>query len=465
MNLFQLVIKQMRQRALSTWLTLLSVMLGVALAVVIMLIQRESAKLFGQTDYGFDVLVGAKGSPLQLVLNTVYHIDRSPGNIPYSLYKDLSAGGKFFPLARTAIPIAVGDNYKSHRIVGTSPRLFGFDEDGVTRIAPDRAFEYRPGRKYQIAEGKLFHPKRFEAVIGAEISKLTGLKIGDKFRASHGLAETASPDEHNEEWKVTGILAPTQTAADRVLYIPLISFYAMSGHGDAMTAQSAIRQGADIATLNKPTTVPDDEEHHGGLDYTVNNDGDITINLPEKDLALSAVLVKTRGSAHAAFQLMYAINNGNTAAAVNPASVMREFFNTFLKPTTAAWGAVAYLVNLVAIVAILVSIYNSVSARMREVAILRALGATRRRILSIICLEAGLIGLVGALLGLAIGHGLGFVASGYLERSIGETLRWWIISPMEWWYVGGVALVAVLAGLVPALKAYRTSVAENLVAA
>ncbi|MDW8263655.1 MAG: hypothetical protein RMJ35_14090 [Phycisphaerales bacterium] len=134
MNLFQLVLKQMRQRALSTWLTLLSVTLGVGLAVAIMLIRRESAALFGQTDYGFDVLVGAKGSPLQLVMNTVYHIDRSPGNIPYSLYTDLIAGGKYFNFARTAIPMAVGDNYQGYRIVGTLPQLFGYSEDLSERI-------------------------------------------------------------------------------------------------------------------------------------------------------------------------------------------------------------------------------------------------------------------------------------------------------------------------------------------
>src|SRR6266481_4118499 len=89
MNLFQLVLKQMRQRALSTWLTLLSVLLGVALAVSIMIMRREAGNLFGQTDYGYDVIVGARGSPLQLVLNTVYQIDRSPGTIPYKLFEDL----------------------------------------------------------------------------------------------------------------------------------------------------------------------------------------------------------------------------------------------------------------------------------------------------------------------------------------------------------------------------------------
>src|SRR5205085_1314444 len=91
MNLFQLVTKQMRQRSLSTWLTLLSVLLGVALAVAIMILRREGQSLFAQTDYGYDILIGPpKGSPLQLTLNTVYHIDVSPGVIPYELYEDMA---------------------------------------------------------------------------------------------------------------------------------------------------------------------------------------------------------------------------------------------------------------------------------------------------------------------------------------------------------------------------------------
>src|ERR1700749_1619366 len=103
MNIFQLVAKQMRQRALSTWLTLLSVLLGVALAVAILILRREAGSLFGQTDYGYEVLIGKPGSALQLVVNTVYHIDKSPGNISYSVYDNLMRN----PLYRGYVRIAV----------------------------------------------------------------------------------------------------------------------------------------------------------------------------------------------------------------------------------------------------------------------------------------------------------------------------------------------------------------------
>src|SRR2546423_9685211 len=133
MNFFQIILKQMRQRSLSTWLTMLSVLLGVALAVAIMVLRREGQNLFAQTDFGYDIIIGPpKGSPLQLTLNTVYHMDKSPGNIPYSLYEDMARRGKAPPgrqdfgfFVKSAIPFMVGDSYNGHRIVGTSPQMFG----------------------------------------------------------------------------------------------------------------------------------------------------------------------------------------------------------------------------------------------------------------------------------------------------------------------------------------------------
>ena len=161
---------------------------------------------------------------------------------------------------------------------------------------------------------------------------------------------------------------------------------------------------------------------------------------------------------------MYQINNGQQALAVNPATEMRQFFNVFLEPSSQVLLLVSWLVTIVAAVGILVSIYNSVSARIREIAILRALGATRRRILTIICAEAGMIGLLGGVLGVIAGHLLGAGGSVYTERLVGEGINWIRIAPAEWVYLLVVVLIAVLAGLVPAMKAYRVPVATNLVA-
>jgi putative ABC transport system permease protein len=143
---------------------------------------------------------------------------------------------------------------------------------------------------------------------------------------------------------------------------------------------------------------------------------------------------------------------------------MREFFDTFLAGSTKILLLIAALVVVVAAASIMTTIYNSVSARRREIAILRALGATRVRILSLICFEAALVGLVGGIFGLIAGHALCGVGSGYLQKTVGEGIRWSMFSMDEVYYLLAVVAIAFIAGLVPALKAYTTPVATNLAA-
>jgi putative ABC transport system permease protein len=169
MNLVQLIIKNMRQRSLSTWLTLLSVMLGVGLAVAIMVMSRETESLFGQKEYGYDILIGKKGSKLQLVLNTIYHMDVSPGNIPMSVYGRLLKGGDLWKDARIAVPTVVGDTYQGkYRIVGTSPKLFGVDDRTGQPLGPDEVLNYKPDQSYQVDQGRVFAPNKLEAIIGSD---------------------------------------------------------------------------------------------------------------------------------------------------------------------------------------------------------------------------------------------------------------------------------------------------------
>jgi putative ABC transport system permease protein len=554
MNLFQLVLKQMRQRALGTALTLLSVMLGVALAVAVLLMKRESGRLFGQTDFGYEVLVGPpKGSPLQLTLNTVYHMDRSAGNVPYAVYEDLARRkrepGKpyYAPYVRLAVPFMVGDSYNGRRIVGTSPAMFGFDEDGKPlegydakgRLLPNyqdadvpdderdanrpvagAAMKFRRDKKYVFAEGRSFAARKLEAVIGSDVAQTEHLKVGSTFKATHGMpAPGEVPDVHALEWTVVGILEPTHTANDRVLFIPFITLYAIEEHSSGLIKQAMIKAGINPDALtpeqvgpvleklgfdlkeipasvlkkfkmaapratSRPAPAPSDDllkpiappppaaaaegkrEHDEEEPpaYHLDDKGNVLPDLPQDEWEVSAILVKTRGPFQTS-RLLYDLQVGRQdAAAANPASVMREFFETFLRGSIVLLVALAALVSVVAAIGILVSIYNSVSARQKEIAVLRALGATKRRILTIICVEAGLIGLIGGALGLVAGHALAGVGSIYFERTAGESINWLTPSRDELQYLAVVVLIAVLAGLVPALKAYRTPVATNLVA-
>lgn len=479
MNSFQLVLKQMRQRALSSWLTLLSVTLGVGLAIAIMVFQREGEALFSQADFGYDIIVGPKASPLQLVLNTIYHLDVSPGNIPYSIYEQMTA--PTHPFVRNAIPYAVGDEFQGHRIVGTIDRAFANSFDGKPLNKP---LQYRKDKVFEFAEGRPFHPQKFEAVIGSEVASRTGMKLGSKFRAQHDAGSSAiEKEEHEEQWEVVGILKQTKTANDRIIFIPLVSFYAIPKHEQYLEQleqfqkqMDAMNQGKPLpAPTPKPTTkpaasgelltdAPKEGAHHEHEEaYEMNADGTINLKLEKEKWKVSAILVQSRGG----FQnqmLIYQFKNRTDAMAVNPAMEMRTFYDTFFKGSSTLLLVISLLVTIVAAVSILVSIYNSVMARLREIAILRALGATRARVLALICLEAGLIGLIGGICGLIIGHLLGLGGSVFMNHLIGQEIHWMATGPREWIYLWIVVLLAVVAGFVPAMRAYQTPVATHLVA-
>ncbi len=448
MNLFELVLKQMRQRSLSTWLTIFSILLAVGLAISIMILHREGKNVFGQSDYGFDTVIGVKGSKLQLVLNSVYHLDQSTGNLDYAFYENLSRP-PYARMVRWAVPFAVGDNYRGHRVVATLPAIFGLDESGEP-LADNKVFQYRIDRRFELAEGRAFSADHYEAVIGDDTAKRFNLKLGDRIRVEHGLSSGQRPDYHDTEWTVVGILAPTRTANDRVVFIPLKSFYAIGEHTGALE-QIAVRiEGKPRGDETSPVEPP------------AGDDNAIHLALPKEKWKISSILVRSR-SPHDVTSLAWFINNGDQAVAANPALEMSQFFSQFLDRSAAVLLSISALVTIVAAVSILVSIYNSVSARMREIAILRALGATRARILALICIEAGLIGLIGGAVGLVCGHLLAAAGSWYLQRFVGHGLNWLAVGSTEWIYLGVVVVLSVLAGLVPALKAYQSPVAMNLV--
>jgi putative ABC transport system permease protein len=407
-SIWTIVLKGLSERRLSALLTAASVALGVGVTVAVLALREQSREGFGQDDYGIDLVVGPRSGALQLVLNTIYHMDASPGNVPWATVEALSAHKG----VSRVLPLAVGDAYRGARIVGTLPGYFDL--------------EVRPGRPYEI-EGRAFrsdpallrhlmeqerhdhaHEGAFEAVVGAAAAKATGLRIGDRFRAAHGVE--AEGEAHEEEWTVTGVLRPTGTPNDRAIFISLESFFSIREH--------------------------------------------------ERRPEVSAVLVKTRGPG-TALQLRHDLNREPGVMAVVPAQVMAEFFEKF-DWIPRLFLAVAALVILVAAVSVFVAIMNSMSERRRMIAILRALGARRSTVFSIILLEAGLICAAGAAAGLLIGHGLAAGAGAWMASKSGAGVPLLVFRPEELLVVAGVTALGLLAGLLPAIRAYRVEIGEGL---
>ena len=226
MTLPLIIYRSLRQHALSTIITAGSIALACGLLMCVWMVKTQSQTAFTQTTTGFDAVLGARGSKLQLVLNAIFHLEASQGNLAWADYE----GIKRHPAVKTAIPIAVGDNLRGYRIVGTLPELF-------------EKVEFAPGKKFTVAPGGKFFgsaPDAREAVAGAFAAQKLGLKVGDTFKPFHGLAFDEK-NQHEEVFTVVGIMASTNTPVDRVIWIPLKGVQTMSGHdAKAATDVSAV---------------------------------------------------------------------------------------------------------------------------------------------------------------------------------------------------------------------------------
>ena len=399
MTLPLIIYRSLRQHALSTVITAGSIALACGLLMCVWMVKTQSQTAFTETTTGFDAVLGARGSKLQLVLNAIFHLEASPGNLAWADYVAI----KRHPAVKTAIPISVGDNLRGFRLVGTLPELF-------------TTVEYAPGKKFAVQPGGRFFsaaPDAKEAVAGSFAAQRLGLKTGDTFHPFHGLAYNQA-EQHPDLYTVTGILAPTNTPMDRVVWIPLEGAQTMSGH--------AVQYATDV----------------------------------------SAVLIQLKGKIAGSFlDLLYNKQGNRLTLAWPVAAIIAELFakiSWFDQVLT----LVAYLVALVAAGSVLASIYNSMSARRRDLAILRALGARRRTIFGAVVAESACIGALGATAGFAVYFTLFAVVAGVIRAQTGV-----VLDVLAWHPVLGICPLAMIAlcavgGVVPALKAYRTPVAETL---
>jgi putative ABC transport system permease protein len=412
-KLWLLVRKSLRQHALSTVVTALAIALASGLVMSVFAIQKQTRQAFAGGDVGFDAVLGARGSQLQLVLNTVFHLETSPGNLPWSAYQEI----KNNPSVQLAIPYAVGDNYQGFRIVGTTEDIFN-------------KFEFQQGKKFQVQPGgRFFQGSNKEAVIGSFVAQQTGLKTGDVFQPYHGLIFDEK-QKHNDDYTVVGVLEPTNSPSDRVMWIPIEGIYRMTGH--------VLRGTGETYTAKEGETIPDEAKE------------------------VSAVMLKFR-SPQTGFQLDQLINRqGKVATLAFPIGrTMAELFDK-IGWLNRVLELVAYLVVVVAAGSILASIYNTINERRREFAILRALGAKRTTVFSAIVLEAAIIAAVGTLVGFLVYWAILSVTSYIVRQQTGVVLN--VFKPDWLWLTVPLLMIAVgaVAGLLPALKAYRTDVAENL---
>ena len=214
----------MEQRALASSLTGLSMALGVAVMICVIVIHSVTVRQFEQDAQGYHLIVGGKSGPLQLVLSTVYHLGKPDYPIPYSYYQKFSSG-EFADVTKLAVPYCLGDSYeapngKLFRVIGTTPDLFDQIVYQKNQDGSDRRYEFRAGRNFKADHF-------FEAVVGSVVAAQAGLQVGDPLNPTHGITGTG---EKHRQFKIVGILAPTGTANDRAVFVNIEGFYLLEGH-------------------------------------------------------------------------------------------------------------------------------------------------------------------------------------------------------------------------------------------
>lgn len=448
MNTLTIAWKSIRQRRVSSLLTALSVALGVTLLVAVLVINDVIDRMFNQTASGYDLIVGAQGSPLQLVLSTVFRVGAPIENLPYRYYTEL----KKDPRIEEAIPFAIGDVTQKggFPIVGTIPRYFALD--------------YIPNRPFRINKEGKFLPGTWDAVIGSVVAKQNNWKMGDEFQLVHGSAEAGHI--HDEKFKIVGILAPTGTPNDRTVFVNLRGFYQVSGHEkplDEALKREAAFFGEEFDEEKYKALLKENAAHdHSGHDHSGH---DHAHTVPDAQKEVTAILVQMKGDRYRGFatiKFQSDLAEANQAMAVNPIRQISWLMNNIVGNVRTMLVILTSLIIVVSGVSIFVSIYNSMSDRKKEIAIMRALGAGRSTVFSIILSESVLLCLGGGILGILLGHGLVFIASPIIEARSGLLIDPFGFSSVELILLPILVVLASLVGFIPAMTAYRTDVASTL---
>ena len=401
MSIVYLAYKNLVSKPLNLALSLLLLMLSVSLVTFVFQLRDQLDNQLDRNIAPFDMVVGAKGSPLQLILSSVLHIDAPTGNIKLSDVKLLQK----HPFVKAAIPVSYGDNYNGYRILGTKK-------------------EYLQRYNVGLSEGKLFE-KPFEAVIGYKAARLLGLSIGDTFVGNHGLVASQGHSHDDKPYIVTGILEQSGTVVDQLIVTSLESVWDAHDHGDEHDH---------------------DEDHHH--DHA-NEDKEIT-----------SLLVKFK-SPLGMVQLPRYINENTNAQAALPGFEIQKLMN-LLGSGVKTINGIAIAILLVSAFSIFISLLKTIRERRKELALLRTYGLGTPKILLSVLLEGVFISIIGFILGWILGRiGIWFVSE-YMQGTNGYYLE--LLSPdkFELMFFGIIFVITLVATLLASVSIFKLNVAKTL---
>ncbi len=464
MPLWKIAWRSIQHRSLASGLTAFSMGLGVAMVVAVIVIYGVLSQTFQRSAQGYDMVVGPpKGSPLEIVLGAVFYSSYLSDSIPFDYFRQLETG-RYSPEVKVAIPIALGDQIQGMPVIATTPKFFS-------------ELKYLDKYDYSFREGRNLEPGGdFEAVIGYTAAKRAKLKVGDRFKAVNTKYVPSEKFPEPDMFTVVGILNPTGTPNDRAFFVHLEGFFIMNDHAPA---------GA-LAALSKRQS----EDRGVGEDLSGEEKKNVAANTKTRrgDRRISAVLVLTKEQSVAptittdVSGMTDVRIDRESAQVVNPLTMslsdrlvqdldvqvarptyeITRLFEMIVGQIQIVLIIFAVLVIIVAGIGMMVSIYNSMNERRQEIAIMRALGAKRATVMSIILLESILLSLGGGLVGMVIGHGLIAGVGPMIANAVMIVVNPWHFQAAELVLIPGLILLASLVGYLPAVVAYRTDVAQSL---
>ncbi len=413
MILIRLALKSLTSRKITVALTVFAIGLSVALLLGVEKVRTGARASFADTISGTDLIFGARSGSVQLLLYSVFRIGNATNNVSWQSFLDITSR----PEVEWAVPISLGDSHYAYRVMGTTSEYF-------------ERYRYRGGRSLEFAEGGQFDDL-FDAVVGADVAATLGYKLGDPMVVAHGLA---SFSEHDDlPFRLVGILAKTGTPVDRTVIVSLKAIEAI--HVDWQS-------GARIPGQTTPA--------------------DVLRTMELKPKAITAAMIGVQ-SRLKVFQLQRAINEypEEPLLAVLPGVALQELWEIVGVAEDALVG-VSLMVVVTALIGMMAMIFSGLNERRREMAIFRAIGARPGTVFALLLTEAVAMTISGIVLGVVFLYTIMWFARPFIDARFGLYLPIEIIRKDEWFLLGGIAAAGALVSLLPALRAYRQSLADGM---
>lgn len=448
MNTFALVWKNITQQWGATLLSIVLTAFGVAILLVIYISGDTFEKQLENNSKNVDLVIGAKGSPMQLILSSLYHVDNPTGNISLAEANKIAEN----PFVQLAVPISLGDNYKGHRIIGTDTSFMGLYE-------------------LKMAEGKLWS-KSFEIVLGAEVARKHQLKIGDEIHSAHGLSADAHVhDDH--PFKVVGILSPARSVVDNLILSNLASVWEVHGiahEGEHIHGPDCDHDHGDGDHNHQHATAHEHTHDHVEAEEGLVKEKPIMESptmvksigqdmIEDHGVEITALLVKYSSPA-AIGVLPRLVNQSTHMQAASPAIESSRIFS-LLGVGLDSLAILAYVIMLIAALSVFISLYNALKDRRYDMAIMRTMGATKAKLFTLVVAEGLVITLIGGVIGLLLGHSILYYISTQTSQSA-DFIEAFKLYPNELLILAAAIALGVIAALIPAFKAYNTTISKTL---